>query len=201
MVVVVVGAVVVEVVEVSVAESGEQAVRSNPSAVAIRTRLVIARNLGDLSICDSMIRHAWKGQGAGRPEDQHRRGKENNMSANPIVHWELMGADGDAQKQFYSTIFDWEFESPEGFDGYHMTSAEATGIGGAVGQGNEHMPSYAAIYVQVDDIEVSLGDIASNGGTTVVPRTEIPGSVTFALFTDPAGNMVGLVEAETPATV
>ena len=123
------------------------------------------------------------------------------MSANPIVHWELMGADGDSQKAFYSTIFDWEFESPEGFDGYHLTSADATGIGGAVGQGNENMPSYAAIYVKVDDIEVSLGDIASNGGTTVVPRTEIPGTVTFALFTDPAGNMVGLVEAETPATV
>ena len=61
------------------------------------------------------------------------------------------------------------------------------------------MPNYAAIYVQVDDIEVSLGEIASIGGTTVVPRTEIPGTVTFALFTDPAGNMVGLVEGETPA--
>jgi len=123
------------------------------------------------------------------------------MSANPIVHWELMGADGEGQKTFYSSIFDWEFQSVEGFDGYHMTSPEATGIGGAVGKGNEHMPNYAAMYVQVEDIEVSLGDIASNGGTTVVPRTEIPGTVTFALFTDPAGNMVGLVEAETPDAV
>jgi hypothetical protein len=26
----------------------------------------------------------------------------------------------------------------------------------------------------------------------------IPGMVTFGLFTDPAGNLVGLVEAETP---
>ena len=121
------------------------------------------------------------------------------MSANPIVHWELMGPDGDAQKAFYGSIFDWEFDTPEGFENYHMVDREATGVGGAVGQGNENMPNYFALYVQVDDIEVSLGDIESNGGSTVVPRTEIPGTVTFALFNDPAGNLVGLVEAETPA--
>ncbi|MGB7860050.1 MAG: VOC family protein [Acidimicrobiia bacterium] len=120
------------------------------------------------------------------------------MPANPIVHWELMGADGDAQKSFYSNIFEWEFDSPEGFDNYHMTSADHTGVAGAVGQGNEHMPSYAAIYFQVDDIDATLETVGSNGGATAVPRTEIPGMVTFALFNDPAGNLVGIVEAETP---
>jgi predicted enzyme related to lactoylglutathione lyase len=29
-----------------------------------------------------------------------------------------------------------------------------------------------------------------------MPRTEIPEVVTFALFSDPAGNLVGLVEAD-----
>ena len=121
------------------------------------------------------------------------------MSANPIVHWELMGADGEAQKKFYSSIFDWEFDSPEGFENYHLTDAEDTGVGGAVGQGPENHPSYAAIYVQVDDIEVSLAEVEANGGSTVIPRTEIPGTVTFAQFSDPAGNLVGIVEAEVPA--
>ena len=108
--------------------------------------------------------------------------------ANKIVHWELMGADGDAQKTFYSTIFDWDLTPTEGIENYHMTTAEATGIGGAVGQGNEQMPNYATIYVEVGDINETLGVIESNGGSTVVPRTEIPGTVSFALFNDPAGN-------------
>ena len=119
--------------------------------------------------------------------------------ANKIVHWELMGADGDAQKAFYSTIFDWEFAATEGFENYHMTTAEATGVGGAVGQGNEHMPNYAAMYVEVGDINETLGVIEASGGSTVVPRTEIPGTVSFALFNDPAGNLVGIVESDTPA--
>ncbi|MDH3189061.1 MAG: hypothetical protein OEM39_00230, partial [Acidimicrobiia bacterium] len=89
-------------------------------------------------------------------------------------------------------------QGAEGFDKYYMVDAEDSAIGGAVGQGNENMPNYAVFYVQVEDIEEHLGKINANGGTTVLPRTEIPEVVTFALFSDPAGNMVGLVEAATP---
>ncbi len=120
------------------------------------------------------------------------------MSSNPIVHWELMGADGEAQKAFYESIFDWKLEATEGLDNYHMVSSDDVGVGGGVGQGNEQMPNYMTIYVQVESIDESLGQIEARGGTTVVPRTVMPGTVTFGLFNDPAGNLVGLVEAATP---
>lgn len=116
------------------------------------------------------------------------------MSANPIVHWELMGPDADALQSFYSTLFDWKFSSPEGFESYHMTEGDEMGVNGAVGTGSEEMPTYQCIYVSVDDIEAKLAEVAANGGSTVMPRTEIPDVVTFAMFKDPAGNLVGLVE-------
>ena len=118
------------------------------------------------------------------------------MSKNPIVYWELMGPDGDAMETFYSTIFDWQFQSPPGFDNYPMTDAEATGVGGAVGQGMDEMPSYAAIYVQVEDIDETLQDVEKEGGKTIVPRTVIPDTVVFGMFHDPAGNLVALVEED-----
>lgn len=118
------------------------------------------------------------------------------MSSNPIVHWELMGPDGDAQKSFYSTIFDWSFEIPPGFDNYHTVDAKDVGVGGAVGQSGEGMGSYAAIYVQVASIDETLSKVESAGGKTVMPRTEIPGTVVFGMFHDPAGNLVGLVEED-----
>jgi predicted enzyme related to lactoylglutathione lyase len=37
--------------------------------------------------------------------------------------------------------------------------------------------------------------VTSLGGKTIVPPTEIPNVVTFALFSDPDGNMVGLVKS------
>ena len=118
------------------------------------------------------------------------------MSANPIVHWELMGADGEKQKAFYGAIFDWKLETPPGFDGYFMTAGDDMGVAGAIGQGSEEMPSYQTIYVQVSDIDAKLAEIEEHGGTTVVPKTEIPDMVTFALFHDPSGNLVGIVEGE-----
>ena len=117
------------------------------------------------------------------------------MSANPIVHWELMGPDGDAQRDFYATIFDWTFTSAEGFDGYHTTEGEGMGVNGAVGKGSEETPTYQCIYVAVDDIDAKLEQIETAGGKTVMSKTEIPEVVTFAMFSDPAGNLVGLVES------
>ncbi len=52
------------------------------------------------------------------------------------------------------------------------------------------------MYIAVDDINDHLARIESAGGPTLIRRTEIPGTVTFALFADPAGHTVGLVEAE-----
>ena len=119
--------------------------------------------------------------------------------ANPIVHFEMMGPDAAVQRDFYEGMFGWKTEPVPGFDGYHMVAADQAGLGGAVGKGPEQMPQYMTVYVQVDDIDAHLAKIGSAGGTTVMPRTVIPGTVTFALFTDPAGNVVGLVESETPA--
>lgn len=120
------------------------------------------------------------------------------MSANPIVHWEIMGNDADNQRDFYGTVFDWTFRTVEGFEGYHMTADEKLGVGGAVGRGSDEIPNYLTLYVQVDDIDQTLETIEAKGGKTVMPRNEIPGMVTYALFRDPAGNLVGLVEAVTP---
>lgn len=113
---------------------------------------------------------------------------------NPITHFELMGANGEVQKDFYSEIFDWEVTSTEGFGSYYMVQTGDGQLGGAVGQGSEEIPNYVTIYVEVDKIDPKLEEIEKAGGKTVLPRTEIPDMVTYALFTDPAGNLVGLVE-------
>ena len=49
------------------------------------------------------------------------------------------------------------------------------------------------MYVAVADLQASLDKAESLGGTTVMPATEIPGVVKMARFTDPDGNIVGLV--------
>jgi predicted enzyme related to lactoylglutathione lyase len=118
--------------------------------------------------------------------------------ANEIVHWEFMGPDGAAITSFYENLFGWKSEGVPGFDGYNLIGADQAGIGGAVGQGSETMPAYVTVYVQVDDVTEYLAKAEAGGGGTVMPRTVVPGMVTFGLFSDPAGNIVGVVEAEMP---
>ncbi len=111
--------------------------------------------------------------------------------ANRIVHWELTGADGEGSSNFYAGLFDWSLQAVEGFDGFKFVDAEQSGVGGAVGKGPEEMPNYLTIYIEVDSIDDHLERIRAAGGSTVMPRTEIPGTVTFALFSDLAGQRRG----------
>jgi predicted enzyme related to lactoylglutathione lyase len=110
-----------------------------------------------------------------------------------------MGPDGDKLAAFYGDLFGWKLAPTPGFDGYNMVDGEQAGVGGAVGQGNENMPQYQTIYIQVDSVDEHLAKAEGAGGTTVVPRTVIPGMVAFGLLSDPAGNLVGLAEEATPA--
>ena len=66
------------------------------------------------------------------------------------------------------------------------------GIGGGIAQGDGE--SRVTFYIQVDDPQAYLDRAEAMGGKTVVPVTEIPNMVTFALFSDPEGNVIGLVK-------
>ncbi len=75
---------------------------------------------------------------------------------------------------------------------YGLVSGTDAGVGGGIGAAEG--PQHVTIYVQVNDLKAYLSNVERLRGKTVVPPTEIPGMVTFALFTDPDGNTVGLVK-------
>jgi len=49
-------------------------------------------------------------------------------------------------------------------------------------------------YIMVDSINATLKNIASAGGETVTPFTELPNGSGYATFRDPAGNQLGLYQ-------
>ena len=67
------------------------------------------------------------------------------------------------------------------------------GVGVGIGADPEQ-PTRVTVYMQVPDLDEALGKAESLGGHIVMPPTVIPDMVTFALFSDPAGNVVGLVK-------
>lgn len=47
--------------------------------------------------------------------------------------------------------------------------------------------------MQVDDLQACLDRVESLGGKIILPPTVIPDTVTLAMFTDPDGNIMGMV--------
>lgn len=116
--------------------------------------------------------------------------------AAPVVHFEILGKDGEKLQSFYSKVFDWEIDADNPMKyGMVQPAKESGAIGGGVGPTMEGQNAQVTFYIEVDDPQAYLDKIGSMGGQTIVPVTEIPNMVTFALFADPEGNVVGLVKS------
>jgi uncharacterized protein len=100
----------------------------------------------------------------------------------PIVFFDIAGPDAARLKSFYSGVFGW-----------NINDANAIKTGALEGTLRQDPPE-KIIYLGVADIDAALAEIKAAGGTVDMPRTVIPNVVTFALFKDPAGNRMGLVE-------
>jgi hypothetical protein len=117
----------------------------------------------------------------------------------PVVHFEIStGGDGAALHAFYRDLFDWEVDASNPM-GYGLVRTNAgEGIDGGIGGTAEGEAPSTRFYVQVDDIDATLAAVEAAGGTVLMPREVLPGMVTLAMFADPQGNVVGLVEPGTP---
>jgi predicted enzyme related to lactoylglutathione lyase len=50
------------------------------------------------------------------------------------------------------------------------------------------------VYFKVDDIVKTLAASTKHGGKVLVPKTPIPGVGHFAMFTDPEGIVLGIMQ-------
>lgn len=116
--------------------------------------------------------------------------------AHPVVHWEVGTGDAAAVREFYAKAFGWTMT--EAGPDYTLVAPVDGGIGGGIMQTRAGIPSYVTIYVQVDDLDAKLAEIADLGGRTVVPPTQINADARFAMFADPRGSVIGLLQASGP---
>jgi len=114
----------------------------------------------------------------------------------PVVHFEIIGADPAALREYYGDLFGWEFTvgdattekvSQPGAYGF----AAGAGINGGVGGGAGHRPA-VLFYVNVPDVEAALAKAEAAGGRRLLGPEPATGDFTVGRFADPEGNVVGV---------
>ncbi len=100
----------------------------------------------------------------------------------PIVFFDIAGPDAAKLKQFYAANFGWDIDAANGIKTPHLA--------GTLRQD----PRETLIYLGVSDVDAALKKIVASGGAVAMPKMVVPKVATFAIFTDPEGNRMGLVE-------
>lgn len=123
-----------------------------------------------------------------------------------VLHFEIPADDIERAKDFYGSIFGWQFQTTPIGDGEYTTivttpvdeqtqlPTEPGAINGEIMQRSPTGPSSPVIAIDVDDIDRSLKEIEAQGGRVLTPKTSIPGMGAFAYFEDPEGNTLGLLD-------
>jgi predicted enzyme related to lactoylglutathione lyase len=118
----------------------------------------------------------------------------------PVVHFEIVGTDGEKLQSYYSELFGWEIDSGNEMkygviqrDG--NTNADGVGIGGGIASAPEGYPGHITFYVEVPDVEAALAKAESLGGTRMMGPDEVMEGLVIGLFTDPEGHTIGVIQS------
>jgi predicted enzyme related to lactoylglutathione lyase len=118
----------------------------------------------------------------------------------PVVHFEIAGTDGEKLKSYYAQLFDWEIDSDNPMN-YGIVeregnlNAEGAGIGGGISTAPEGYPGHVTFYVQVPDVEASLAQAESLGGTRMMGPDQVMENLVIGLFNDPEGHTIGVMQS------
>jgi predicted enzyme related to lactoylglutathione lyase len=115
---------------------------------------------------------------------------------NPVVHFEIIGKDGDKTKQFFADLFGWSITSDNPMN-YGLVdpgeNAEGRGIAGGIAGAMAGTDGHVTVYVEVDDVEAALTKAESLGGTRLFGPETIMGGLTLGLFAEPEGKTIGVL--------
>jgi predicted enzyme related to lactoylglutathione lyase len=123
----------------------------------------------------------------------------------PVVHFEIIGADPTRLRDFFNDLFDWEYDTsgtvaeaisePTNYGFIDLlTASDGSGIRGGIG-GGEGYDRRVLFYVGVPDVEAVLRNAEELGGQRQIGPVTAPNGLVIGHFTDPEGNLIGLATA------
>lgn len=114
--------------------------------------------------------------------------------SNPVVHFEINTKHPRRSQAFYGKLFAWSIDANNPMQYGLVKKTGKGGIGGGIAAVEKGAKPFVTVYVQVKSITTTLRRVRQLGGKVIVPRTVIPQMVTFGMFRDLDGNIIGVIE-------
>ena len=114
---------------------------------------------------------------------------------NRVVHFEIPCDNPEKTMDFFKEVFGWTFKQFDTEQYWFVNTGDenSPGInGGFLKKRDRKMPLANSIHVE--DIDEAIKKIEKAGGDVVVPKKPVPNLGWIAFFTDPDGNVHGILQ-------
>ncbi|MCK9898623.1 glyoxalase [Parafrankia colletiae] len=106
---------------------------------------------------------------------------------------DLMTADVDGARRFYSELFGWTAqESDSEFGGYFNFTRNGRPVAGGMPKQQPELPDVWSVYLLTQDAEKTVAAVPEHGGSVMIPPMAVADLGTMAVVTDPAGAVIGM---------
>lgn len=122
---------------------------------------------------------------------------------NRVVHFEIHAADPERAARFYETLFGWTCRKWEGPMPYWLIMTgpdDQPGIHGGLTirqgpapVGGQGVNAFVCT-VEVESVDDLVARVPAAGGAIALPKMPVPGVGWLAYFTDPEGNLFGVMQ-------
>ena len=132
--------------------------------------------------------------------------RKENMSKNPVVHFEMPYKDSKRVADFYSKVFGWGMNEAGEEMGHYVVAQTAetdenrmVKTPGTINGGfyDEKQTEFKepSVVISVEDVEKAMEDIKRAGGEILGEPMDIPGVGLWVSFRDSEGNRVSILQA------
>jgi predicted enzyme related to lactoylglutathione lyase len=113
----------------------------------------------------------------------------------PVMQWQMVTKDPERAAKFYGELFGWRVD-PNNALGYRVVdTCSERGIDGGIWPAPAGAPSFAQLFVEVEDVGATVRDATARGATVIVPPQALPDGDEMAVLLDPNGMSFGVMKS------
>jgi uncharacterized protein len=113
----------------------------------------------------------------------------------PVMYWQILSKQPAKSAEFYSSIFGWNIQPPDGLGSRAVETGSGEGIAGGIWQIPTEGHSMVQIFIRVDGVTDYVKKVEAAGGKVIFPPQLIPNGDEVSILLDPEGIPFGIFQA------